>query len=117
MEWANSAFDRRSSVKEVQRYSVKKVFLKISQNSQEKVSFLLRPAIKSVKTLLKKRLWRRCPFRSFFSILLFKSEKHSATSIIKMWLFRCLLSLMRVDGLYTAQKMKFSIKDFFSKCD
>ena len=45
-----------------QRYSVKKVFLEISQNSQEntcaRVSFLikfLRPA-----NLLKKRLWDRC---------------------------------------------------------
>ena len=38
-----------------QRCSVKKVFLEISQNSQETPCQSLTPA-----TLLKKRLWRRC---------------------------------------------------------
>ena len=45
----------------VQRCSVKKVFLEISQNSQEntcaRVSFLIKL---QAATLLKKRLWHRC---------------------------------------------------------
>ena len=46
-----------------QRCSVKKVFLEISQNSQEntcaRVSLLIVAGLRSA-TLLKKRLWRRC---------------------------------------------------------
>ena len=48
------------------RCSVKKVFLDISQNSQEntyvKVSFLIKLQASGLRpaTLLKKRLWRRC---------------------------------------------------------
>ena len=44
-----------SSEAVVQRWSLKKVFLKISQNSQENTFARVSPA-----TLLKKRLWRRC---------------------------------------------------------
>ena len=51
-----------------QRCSAKKVFSKISQNSQEntrvRASFFLRPA-----ALLKKRLWHRCFPRDFTKFL------------------------------------------------
>ena len=47
----------------VQRFSVKKVFLEITQNSQEntyaRVSFLIKLQA-SESALLKKRLWHRC---------------------------------------------------------
>ena len=49
---------------DVQRCSVKKVFLEISQNSQEntyaRVSFFNKVASLRSTTLLKKRLWHRC---------------------------------------------------------
>ena len=50
----------------VQRCSVKKLFLKISQNSQEsnfpRVSFLIKLQASGLRltTLLKRRLWNRC---------------------------------------------------------
>ena len=48
----------------VQRYSVKKVFLEILQNSREstcaRVSFLIKLQATRPATLLKKRLWYRC---------------------------------------------------------
>ena len=61
-----SVYFSRRSLPEV--LSVKIVFLKISQNSQEntrvRVSFFLRCA-----TLLKKRLWHRCFSRNFAKLL------------------------------------------------
>ena len=55
----------------VQRCSVKKVFLEISQNSPEstcaRVSFLIKLQARSA-TLLKKRPWRRCFFCEFCEI-------------------------------------------------
>ena len=48
----------------IQRCSVKKVFLEISQNSQEnvcaRVSFLIKVAGLRTATLLKKKLWYKC---------------------------------------------------------
>ena len=58
-----------------QRCSVKKVFLKNSQNSQEntcaRVSFLIKLQTLGVRpaTLLKKRLWHRCFPGSFAKVL------------------------------------------------
>ena len=55
-----------------QRYSVKQVFLEISQNSQEntctRVCFFNKVAALRPATLLKKRLWHRC-----FPVNLFKN--------------------------------------------
>ena len=57
----------------VQRCSVKKVFLEISQNSQEnictRVSFLIKLQASDPATLLKKRLWHRCFPVSFLKFL------------------------------------------------
>ena len=54
---------KQTSEAVVQRCSVKKVFLEISQNSQEstcaRVSFLIKLQARPA-TLLKKRLWYRC---------------------------------------------------------
>ena len=64
----------------VRRCSVKKVFLKISQNSQEntcaRVSFLIKLQAPSA-TLLKKRLWHRCfpvNFVKFLGTLFFTED-------------------------------------------
>ena len=66
----------------VQRCSVKKVFLKISQNPQEsncaRVYFLIKLQTSDLRpaTLLKKRLWPRCfpvNFAKFVGSLLLKS--------------------------------------------
>ena len=59
----------------VPRCSVKKVFLEISQNSQEKtctrVSFLIKLQASGLRpaTLLKKRLWHRCFPMNFVKFL------------------------------------------------
>ena len=59
--------DSKKAETVVQRCSVKKVFVKISQNSQEntcaRVSYLMKlQAVAGLRpaTLLKKRLWHRC---------------------------------------------------------
>ena len=61
---------RKSAEAVIQRCSVKKVFLEISQNSQEdtcaRVSFLIK--LRSA-TLSKKRLWHRCFYLNFAKFL------------------------------------------------
>ena len=60
------SYFKQNSEAVVQRCSVKKVFLEISQNSQEntcaRVSFLIKLQDSGLRTatLLKKRLWHRC---------------------------------------------------------
>ena len=55
----------------IKMFSVKKVFLKISQDSQKntcaRVSFLIK--LKAPLTLLKKRLWHRCFLVNFVKFL------------------------------------------------
>ena len=43
-------------------------------------------------------------------------RKINSVAPLKFYLF-CRLSEVQSDSFYTAQKMKFSIKDSFSKCD
>ena len=66
-----TAEDGREAV--VRRYSVKKVFLKVSQNSREgicaRVSFSNKVAGLRPATLLKKRLWHRCFLVNFVKFL------------------------------------------------
>ena len=76
----------RPSEAVVQRYSVKKVFLEISQNSQEntcaRVSFLNKVAGLRPATLLRKRLWHWCFHVNFAKFLgtLFLTEHLVAAS-------------------------------------
>ena len=89
----------------VPRCSVKKAYLEVSQNSQENTSFIYSVSIALVK---------RLPKESERSKVLKRFKSCSRLARIcdgeKFWQwFRLEIS--------TAQKMKFFIKGFFSKCD
>ena len=83
-----------------QRYFVKKVFIEISQNSQEntcaRVSSGLRPA-----TLLKKRLWHKCFPVNFAKVL------RTAFSIEHLW---CLLRTHLLTKCLKAVARRCSVK-------
>ena len=88
----------------VQRCSVKKVFLKISQNSQKntcaKVSFLIKLRNLRPATLLKKRLWHRCfpvNFVKFPRTPFFTEHLRTTASVFrKRPPRRCLLTLQEI---------------------
>ena len=88
----------------VQRYFVKKVFLEISQNSQEntcaRVSFLIKLQAPPA-TLLKKRLWHRCFPVNFAKVL------RTAFSIEHLW---CLLRTHLLTKCLNAVARRCSVK-------
>ena len=107
----------------VQRRSVKKVRLKNSQNLQEntraRVSFLV--AGLRLATLLKKTHWHKCfptkllktpYFIERLWWLLLQRFLSKICEISWTWFF----TSIRINKKITVQEIKFSIKDFFSKC-
>ena len=93
------------------------------------VSFLNKAAGLRSATLLKKRLLHRCflvsftKFRrtSFFTdtrwLLLFLIFRYW-DSVLLLWKFNIIWQMFQlVRHYYHCKKMKFSIKDFFGKCD
>ena len=82
-------FDSKIAEAVTRRCSVKKVFSKISQNSQEntcaRVSFLIK--LHQDEALFKKRLWHRCfpaDFATFFRTFFFRTPLVVASEIVQL---------------------------------
>ena len=88
----------------VLRYSVKKVFLEILQNSEKnicaRVSFLIKLQASAKSLLLKKRLWHRCLPLNFVEFL---------TTIFLTEHIRWLLLLESLFKVYIIDKVTFMI--------
>ena len=87
-----------------QRYSIKKVFLKVSQNSQENICVRVSFFNNNLLNLLKNSLWHRCFFSEFCEI----HRKAPFLQNTSGWL------LLKNSFWIYYQKMRFSYRDFLS---
>ena len=95
----------------VQRCSVKKLFLEISQNSQKntcaRVSFLIKLQARPV-TLLKKRLWHRCFPVNFMKFLRAPFSQNTSWRLLLVYDNTEHAILYRFRATFTSEKFLFS---------